>query len=112
MGLSRIGFNFSVKKFPVNLNFDVRVNCRQDFTFLRYNSSFSSTSAGIAFLNSEPISVRNNILIRDLTENLPENSPRKFFERTYNDVEFEVETGDFAITDVFKTTSKGEVIPL
>lgn len=112
MGLSKIGFNFSVKKFPVNLKFDVRVNCRQDFTFLRYSSSFSSASAGIAFLNSQPISVRNNIIIKDLTENLPENSPRKFFERTYDALEFEVETGDFFITDVFKTTSRGEVVPL
>lgn len=112
MGLSRIGFSFSVKKIPVNLNFDVRVNCRQDFTYLRYSSNFATTSAGVSFLNSKPISVEENIIIRDLTENLPENSPRKFFERVYNRLDFEVETGDFYITDVFKTTSRNEEVPL
>ena len=81
MSVSSVGIGFSVKKFPINLSFDVRVNCREEFNYLRYSSSFPGTSVGLSFLNSEPISVDENIVIRDLTEGTEENSPRKFFER-------------------------------
>lgn len=112
MSTSNIGIGFSIKKFPLNLNFDTRINCREEFAFLRYSSKFSGSSAGVSFLNSDPINVADNIITQDLTESIPENSPRKFFERIENSQQFLIETGEFLITDVFKTTSTGELVPL
>lgn len=111
MSKSNIGIGFSVKKFPLSINFDTRINCREEFNFLRYSSKFTGSSVGVSFLNSSPISVAQNIIVKDLTESLPENSPRKFFERIENSQQFTIETGEFYITDVFKTTSDGELVP-
>jgi hypothetical protein len=43
---------------------------------------------------------------------VPENSPRKYFERIENTLNFTIETGDFYITDVFKATQSGAQVPL
>jgi hypothetical protein len=112
MGVSKLGFGFSIKERPINLNFDFRVNCREEFNYLRYSSSFPETSVGVSYLNSSPISVEENILVRDLTEETPENSPRKFFERIETEQSIEVETGSFLLTDIFKLTSTGEELAL
>lgn len=112
MGVSRLGFGFSVTKKPISINFDFRVNCREEFNYLRYSSSFPNTSVGVSYLNSTPISVEENILIRDLTQETEENSPRKFFERIETEQAIEVETGSFLLTDIFKTTSTGEQVAL
>lgn len=112
MSISNIGIGFSVKKFPININFDVRINCREEFNFLRYSSKFGGNNVGVAFLNSKPITVSENIIVQDLTEMIPENSPRKFFERVETSQTFTIESGDFFITDVIKLTSTGEEVPL
>ena len=112
MGTSRIGINFSIVNFPIDDNFDCRINSKEEFNFLRYSSSFGDTNVGVSFLNSEPINVRDNIIVEDLTEAIPENSPRRFFETIFNSQTFDVDSSSFLITDVFKTTSLGEEVPM
>jgi len=112
MGTSRIGVNFSIVNFPINENFDCRINSKEEFNYLRYSSSFGDTNVGVSFLDSEPINVRDNIIVEDLTELVESNSPRRFYEITVNSQTFDTDSGAFLITDVFKTTSLGSEVPL
>ena len=65
MSVGRIGLGFSVNNFPVVEDFDIRVNVREDFNYLRYGSSFGLQNVGVSFLDSEPINVNDNIIIND-----------------------------------------------
>jgi hypothetical protein len=112
MAISKIGIKFSIDKIPVNKNFDMVINAREEFNYLRYGSNFSGVNAGVSFLSSDPINVRDNLVIDDLTHLVSENSPRKFFEETFFTQFFEVEDAAIDITDIFKETSDGQTVPM
>lgn len=112
MSTGRIGLSFSINNFPVQSNFDVRVNVKEDFNYLRYGSSFGLRNVGVSYLDSEPINVNDNIIIRDLTASVPENSPLKFQETEYLSQTFDIPDADFLITDIYKTESTGSLTPL
>jgi len=109
---NRIGFEFAIKEFPIKKTFDFLVSVKEDFNYARYGSKFNNNNVGVAFLNSTPINVNDNILIKDLTSSVPENSPRKLYERIFNTQIFTLDSAIFLITDVFKTTSLNEVLPM
>lgn len=112
MSTGRIGFSFSINNFPIKKVFDTRINVREDFSFMRYGSSFGLRNVGVSYLDSEPINVRDNLIIRDVTATVPENSPQKLSEEVYFSQSFDLPNAKFLITDVFKTTSLGKEVPL
>jgi hypothetical protein len=112
MSTGRIGLGFSINNFPIRKDFDIRINVKEDFNFMRYGSSFGLRNVGVSFLDSEPINVNDNIIIKDLTTSIPENSPLKFSEDTFFVQTFDLPNAKFLITDVFKTTSLAEEVPL
>jgi len=112
MSIGRIGLEFSISDFPIQRNYDVRINVKEDFNYLRYGSSFGLQNVGVSFLDSDPINVNENIIIKDATSSVAENSPLIFTEDTFDSQTFDLPNAKFTITDVFKTTSEGEDIPL
>jgi len=112
MSSGRIGLSFSVNNFPVKKDFDIRINVKEDFNFLRYGSSFGLTNVGVSFIDSDPINVSDNLIIKDLTSSVPENSPLKSTEDIYFSQILDLPNAKFLITDVFKTTSLGEEIAM
>jgi hypothetical protein len=112
MSTGRIGLQFSLSNFPVEGDFDTRINIREDFNFIRYGSSFGLRNVGISFLESDPLNVFDNVVIQDLTSSVAENSPLKFSETTYFSQLISIPDASFLMTDVFKTTSLGETVPL
>ena len=63
MAVGSLGLEFSINQFPVQGDFDVRINIREDFNFLRYGSEFGLQNVGVSFLDSDPINVNNNLII-------------------------------------------------
>jgi hypothetical protein len=112
MAKSRIGLNFSIKDFPISKNYDLRINCREEFNYLRYGSNFGESNVGVSYLTSTPINVRDNLILEDLTGELNENSSRITTEEYFTEQNFEVVNGKFLMTDVFRTTSAGDEVPL
>lgn len=112
MATSRIGLTFSVKDFPISKNFDLRINCREEFNYTRYGSTFGDSNVGLSYITSDPINVRENLILDDLTGSLDENSSRISTEEYFYEQNFEVTNGKFLISDVFKTTSGGQEVPL
>lgn len=112
MSTSRIGLGFSINNFPIQANFDTRINVREDFNFLRYGSSFGLRNVGVSFLDSDPININDNLIIKDSTASVPENSPIKLSEDIHFSQSFDLPNAKFLISDVFKTTSLSETIPL
>jgi len=112
MAVGRVGLQFSINNFPIQGNFDVRVNVREDFNYLRYGSSFGLQNVGISYLDSDPIDVNQNLIIKDLTSTIPENSPLSFSETVYTSQNFDMGNAKFLITDIVKTESSGDETPL
>lgn len=112
MAVGSLGLEFSINQFPVQGDFDVRINIREDFNFLRYGSEFGLQNVGVSFLDSDPINVNNNLIIKDSTSSVPENSPLSFSETIYTSQNFDIGNAKFLITDVIKTESTGDETPL
>lgn len=112
MSLGRTGFKYSINNFPVQKDYDVRINIREDLNYLRYGSFFGLQNVGISFLDSEPINIYDNLILKDLTSSIPENSPLIFSEETLSVQGFDVSNAKFLISDVFKTDSGGETTTL
>ena len=112
MNNGRVGFQFSLKNVQQEISFDTRLNIREEFNFLRYSSVLGENSSSIAFLDAQSINVRDNLLIKDRTNLVSENTLGKFFEQTFLSQSFEVNNKNFLLTDIFKTTSEGELAPL
>lgn len=112
MGVSNIGLNFQVTNFPIERKYDLRINARDDFNHLRYSSSFGENSVGVSFLDSNPVNIQDNLIVEDLTDLVEANSPRRFVETEQFSQTFDLDFGEFLLTDVFKTTSNGETVPM
>jgi len=112
MAKGNIGFRFSINNFPVRSIFDTRINVREDFNFLRYGSSFGPKNVGISYINAKKINVYDNLMIKDKTDIIPENSPFTYTEEIKLNQTFSLHNAKFLISDVFKTNSFGEEFPL
>lgn len=107
-----IGLQFAVKNFPIQSENDVRIGVREDFNYIRYGTSFGLYNSGVAFLDSDPITVNKNLILQDFTSVIPENSNQIFTETTKSSQTFTLNNSLFLLSDILKTTSDNQTIPL
>jgi len=112
MASDSISLKFQINSVPQEKFCDMRINIKEDYDYLKYGNTFNNINTGISFVESEPITVENNIIVKDQTGSILNNSPRIFSEQTFSTQTFNLTHGKFLITDIFHEQSDGDEEPL
>lgn len=102
---------YATKGLIVKKKFDNRVIVKDNVEYLRFSTSYEKGSVGVSYISAPQLNVDSNILIKDHSFELENNSLEKQREFLKLSDNFQLDHAHFWITDVFKELN-GESIPL
>lgn len=74
MPVGTINLNYITRNFHIKKDFDTRVNVKDTIEQLRFSTVFNDEAVGVAFLNSPKTNASRNILIKDASDQIRNNS--------------------------------------
>jgi hypothetical protein len=109
MAITNLKVKFATKGHSIKKMFDCRVNVKDRIEYLRFGTNFEENAIGISYITSPGLDVDKNILINEVSTDIPRNNAIENTETVFYSDKINFYHASFMLTDIFKKVDNEDV---